>query len=1096
MKKLLSAYFLLTITAAIAQQKAIPEAIKNSPRPAVAFTENKGQVSNQEHSARPDVLYVGHNGQMNFQLRKAGISYQLQRTESWKRKSHDTALVPDQVTTYRVDVGWLNINPGYSVVNDAALPGYDNYYLPVCPNGVTHVRSYTGVTFKNIYNTIDLHYYQKDGTLKYDYLVAPYADYTQIRLTIKGAEIIQKEDGSLRLKTPLGEIEEGAPVAFQNGKQVAAHWVIDKNILSFKIDNYDPSVPLIIDPVTRTWGTYYGDGSNNEAWGCCTDPFGNIYISGVNPQTGGTYFATAGAHQTTEGGYFEAYLAKFDATGMRLWGTYYGGISDQDGKDCTTDKFGNVYMVGLGGGNNGVDSILATPGAHQPIPGGGGEDSYIVKFDQAGVRLWGTYYGGTGDDLIESCITDSTGNLYIAGSTSSGTGIATSGTHQSVDNGNTDAFLVKFNTNGVRLWGTYYGGNEQEHGYSCTLNANQEIYLCGSTRTPTSNTIASVGCHQSVYSGNTDGFLAKFTANGIRLWGTYYGGTQQDVAESVAVDAISGAVYIAGRTFSSAAGNSIATPGAHQTSYGGNLWDGFLVKFDASGNRQWGTYYGGTGQDIARTCEADAIGNVYLGGQSGSANVGVISTPGSHQPVFGGGVWDGFLIYFDSNGSRQWGTYYGDGGWDYVNAIVIDAWGAIYFAGYTGSLLGTVIATSGTFQPIAGGDYDAYLVKFNDCLPDSVALTSQVDATCYGFSDGSASVVASGGTGFSYFWSPYGGFSDTAVGLSAGTYTCTVINSCGSGATQTVVINQQPPIIPNLQVTPQDICIGASAFISASPTGGNGTLSYSWSPVADTTSSFTDSPVSTTNYYVNITDSTGCPMSDSITVIVHPLPVVALGNDTTVCGTSLVLDAQNSGSTFLWSNNSTNQTITVTLTANPVYSVVVTDSYQCSSADTISVLFNPLPVVTFTLPFDMCLHDAGIPLNGTPAGGVYSGNGINGNVFDALLAGVGPHVISYAFTDANSCSDTVITTIIVDPCVGVIENQTSPVTINAIEGQCVISVAEGSSVEVVNALGQVIFSKQLQAGVNSFDTKFFPGGMYLVRVTGKADAVYIQKVVF
>ena len=93
-----------------------------------------------------------------------------------------------------------------------------------------------------------------------------------------------------------------------------------------------------------------------------------------------------------------------------------------------------------------------------------------------------------------------------------------------------------------------------------------------------------------------------------RLWATYYGGTGWDNANSVACDA-SGNVYIAGTTNSS----NIASAG-FQNVYGGGSYDAFLVKFDASGNRLWATYYGGTGADYGHSVACDALGNVYLAG--------------------------------------------------------------------------------------------------------------------------------------------------------------------------------------------------------------------------------------------------------------------------------------------------------------------------------------------------------------------------------------------------------------------------------------------------------------------------------------------------
>jgi len=138
-----------------------------------------------------------------------------------------------------------------------------------------------------------------------------------------------------------------------------------------------------------------------------------------------------------------------------------------------------------------------------------------------------------------------------------------------------------------------------------------------------------------------DAFLVKFNSSGVRQWGTYYGGTVNDEESSCATDA-SGNVYLAGRTKSTTA---IATTGAHQTTYGGGYYDAFLVKFNSSGVRQWGTYYGGTGTDEGRSCATDTSGNVYLAGYTQSTTG--IATTGAHQTTYGGSS-DAFLVKFDA----------------------------------------------------------------------------------------------------------------------------------------------------------------------------------------------------------------------------------------------------------------------------------------------------------------------------------------------------------------------------------------------------------------------------------------------------------------
>ena len=146
----------------------------------ISFTENKGQIHDQNYKPRPDVLFGGESNGLVFRLRNNGISYQLNRIDSWKKredpvvmkghpKNFDTSLVPDQSTIYRLDINWLNANTQATIQKGKAYEGYNNYYLESCPNGALKVKSFEDITYQNIYNGIDLKWYQKNGQLKYDY---------------------------------------------------------------------------------------------------------------------------------------------------------------------------------------------------------------------------------------------------------------------------------------------------------------------------------------------------------------------------------------------------------------------------------------------------------------------------------------------------------------------------------------------------------------------------------------------------------------------------------------------------------------------------------------------------------------------------------------------------------------------------------------------------------------------------------------------------------------------------------------------------------------------------------------------------------------
>jgi hypothetical protein len=713
MKKtlLLSLFIALAYSISATTHDVDVEKLKNF-KSNLSFTENKGQISDQNYNPRPDVLFSGAAKGLQFHIRKEGVSYQTYRVDSWKPQDEilsegmteegNTDSVPDQMTIYRTDINWLGFNKDYSIENGEANAGFNNYYLPSCPDGAINVKSYVDVTFRNLYAGIDVKWYEKNGELEYDFIIAPNADYTKISWEIFGADKISiGAKGQLIIETPLGIIEEQAPIAYQGDEQIEATWNIDGNKISFRLGSYNKNEILIIDPIVRHWGTYYGGIGSELGNSCATDTNGNVYLAGITKSS--TRIVTTGAHQTSFAGDWDAFLVKFNSSGVRQWGTYYGGAADDRGSSCAIDDSGNVYLAGRTESTTGI----ATTGAHQ-TSFAGDWDAFLVKFNSSGVRQWGTYYGGTANDQSLSCATDVTGNVYITGQTNSTTGIATSGAHQTTyGGGNYDACLVKFNSSGVRQWGTYYGGTADDGGSSCTADTNGNVYLAGGTQSTTG--IATTGAHQTTYGGAfVDAFLVKFNSSGVRQWGTYYGGTANDHSLSCATDA-SGNVYITGQTNST---TGIATSGAHQTSFGGRDHKAFLAKFDSSGVRQWGTYYGGTAVDVGSSCATDTNGNEYLAGFTRSTTG--IATTGAHQTTYGGGNYDVFLVKFTSSGARQWGTYYGGTDYEVTWSCATDASGNVYLAGVTSSTTG--IATTGAHQSTLYGYTDAFLVKFGDCI--------------------------------------------------------------------------------------------------------------------------------------------------------------------------------------------------------------------------------------------------------------------------------------------------------------------------------------------------------------------------------------------
>jgi hypothetical protein len=505
------------------------------------------------------------------------------------------------------------------------------------------------------------------------------------------------------------------------------------------------------------------------------------------------------------------------------WSTYYGSSAADEGYGIATDASGDVYFCGetLSG------SAIAAGGYQNNYAGN--KDGFLAKFSSAGVRIWATYYGKSGLETCRGMCIDASGDVYIAGTTAALSGMGVSGHQNSFGGGNTDGYLAKFTPAGTLIWSTYYGGNGTDYGAVCATDAAGNVYFSGDTQS--TNNIAAGG-HQNTFSPGTGGiwanFLVKFSSAGVRQWGTYYGNVQQTYNSSVATDS-QGNVYIGGETN---AATGIAS-GGHQNTLGSGVGsnDGFLVKFDASGVRQWATYYGGSSFDNVYGISCDSQDNVIIAGASLSSNN--IATPGTYQPTIAG-AWDAFVSKFTSGGNRIWGTYFGAFDTDIGNHCVVDAADKIYVAGYTDSQtseadvilycfdqggqwlyfdgiggplndFGTCVAVAsdgstyltGSTQSNAGfgvtghqnnlgGNYDAFLVKFG-CTELQFTLDADKTQICKG------EIVALSGNGgnFDYSWSTGQSGQQIMVGPATNTtyvLTATAQDGCSSSATVNIFV--------------------------------------------------------------------------------------------------------------------------------------------------------------------------------------------------------------------------------------------------------------------------------------------------------------------
>lgn len=687
------------IRKSVTNKNATNYEIKNT-RTVVGFIENKGQIFDQDFKQCTNVKYILNMPGLNLQLKSNSFSYDayiIQKKELTLVKTGtetqtgftDMFKEPAQNFIYkfqRIDIELLGANPNPVIEAQMESEDFLNYYNDAAhEQGLTNVRHFQKVIYRNIYPGIDLEFMaemKQLGGVKYNFIIHPGADISSIKLSYLGALKTELVNGELSISTEFGKIMENIPLSYEieSGLERKVEYQnLGYQTYGFITKEYNRAATLLVDPYPiRQWGTYYGGNKDDAALASALDKNGNVFLGGYTYTT--SSFATTGSHQTTIAGVKDAFLAKFNAGGIRQWVTYYGGNGDEEANTCAIDGNGNVLL----GGYTTSSSAIATSGSHQEAISGL-KDAFLAKFSTDGVRQWATYYGGSYEEVGSSCAIDVNNNIFLAG--------IRTGSYD-------DAFLVKFNSSGVKQWDIYY---EKSEGRSCAVDGNGNVFLAG--QTTNSSNIATTGTHQKILGGKSDAFLIKYNSSGVRQWGTYYGGSELENSYSCATDK-DGNIFLTGYTQSTSA---IATTASHQVSYGGGSNDGFIAKFNTQGVRQWGTYYGGSADDRVTYCVVDGNANLILAGITHSTEA--ISTLGAHQSS-NGGVRDGFLAKFNTGGLRQWATYYGGSETDYANSCAVDGSSNVYLAGYTYST--SAISTAGSQQSTfgGGGATDAFLAKF------------------------------------------------------------------------------------------------------------------------------------------------------------------------------------------------------------------------------------------------------------------------------------------------------------------------------------------------------------------------------------------------
>jgi uncharacterized protein (TIGR03437 family) len=609
----------------------------------------------------------------------------------------------------------VNADPSRRAEGQDELPGKTNYLVGSDPGKWRKsVPSYARVRIREVYPGVDMVYYGAGRQLEYDFLVAPGADPSDIRLRFTGADRLAIEaSGDLLLGVGGDELRMRKPSVYQevngNRKTIEARYSIHGarsaarvRTVGFEIGAYDRSLPLVIDPVLSYSALIDSDTINAIA----VDAEGAIYFTGLTRSA--SFPISPGAYRSAPGG-SAAFVAKLNAAGTALvYSTYIGGFEAFDYPyGIAVDNGGNAYVVGLAGSSD----FPTTPGALQPTFAGPGQvgnsfggDGFVLKLNPSGSGLvYSTFLGGLGSDFANDVAVDSSGNAYITGDTSSSNfPISPDAPQRSISGYSGSGFVTKLNPQGSGLvWSTFVGRSTRDSGEDVAVDDEGAAYVTGEA-------FPNIYVAKVSKDGKSFGYYTRLTGNA-----TYSEGF------GVAVDGARNA-YVTGL----ASSGLQTTTGAFQRNHGGASYDAFVAKLGPAGAVAYLSYLGGSGNDKGTGIAVDANGFAYVSGETESSNFPIAN---AFQPNFG--KPDGsspyktpFVAKINATGSTTvFSSYYGDGG-DGPEIALIKP-GQIVIAGRGSALSsGTIYSTNPTaFQSpfaAAGG----YITKIDEAVTGTADL--------------------------------------------------------------------------------------------------------------------------------------------------------------------------------------------------------------------------------------------------------------------------------------------------------------------------------------------------------------------------------------
>ena len=1009
------------------------EPVNAAPDLPVIVRKNQGQWDEK-------ILYKGSTSNTSVSFLQDQVSFGFSRVVEKKvgeALPSPASVIQSEVQEYLVwNLHFDGMNSKPELVAEGEQESKTNYILK--NKTFTNVPDYAQLTYKNIYDKIDLRYYALEHALKYDFIIKPGGDLNKISLQCDGIKSLSvNPKGELELLTAWGIQTESTPFAYQwvNGekKKIDVRFFIsNEHTFGFKAyQNYDRALELIIDPVVLDWATYMSGKSNSTngyQFDLTTDAAGFVYGTGYNnnsfPTTPGSYstaYSGDSGNPLAINGAGDVFVYKLNQTGSALiYSTYIGGSNDEAGRGIQVNAAGEAFVTGVT-----VSYDFPTQNPLQPFIKGL-IDAFVFKLNASGTNLiFSTYLGGTSNDWGFDIAINNAGESFITGSTNSSDFPVSAGAFQTNWVYNTEVFVARLDASGANLlYATFVGQNGYSMGYGIAVDATNNAYVTGVT--DNTNFPTTPGSFDVTANGGQDAFILKLNPGGTGLiYSTYLGGSGNDAFGGAAASYYSyglaitlnaaGEAFVTGGTQSA---NFPVTAGAYSTTLKGT-GDAYIAHIDASGSSLlYSTFMGGVGQEHGYDIVVTGSDEVFVSGTTNSNDFP--TTPCAFDASYNGGMSDVFLLKLNAAGNKLiYSTYYGGNDADYSDPSI----GLIKKTCTTEIVVGftthswNLPTTAGSLQPKATttqfADDQPTLFKLKPKIKPGFTMTpTKFCGTPVTFTD-TTSQCGLWDTLTVHHWD----FGDGTVadGISvthsytvAGTYNPKLIVGCPmDSASKTLTITTG--IFNTTIGTTPSACTATTGTASITVGGGTSPYAFQWN-TTPTQSGQTATGLAAGTYVVTITDKGGCTATTTATIIDSNSPTVTINSaidplcNAGKTGSAIAVPAGGTGPfTYSWSNGQT--AATATALSGITYVVTVTDANGCKQSQTITL--NDPPAIQGP-SFSTTKADCGLT-NGSAIASASGGTGTltytwGNTTSGATSTGLAPGNYLITIIDGNGCT--------------------------------------------------------------------------------------------